>query len=143
LALAFGNILVVGACTSTGDSEVLDGDLARLCMPGQPVAKVKVSLNTCLQLFGIGRDETQALFKRLQQHFALVLWDMPPPTQSPESMMAVNCMDGLILVAEANKTGCQVAQYVARQLEESGGNVLGLVLNRRLNFILEWLYRWL
>jgi Mrp family chromosome partitioning ATPase len=52
-------------------------------------------------------------------------------------------MDGVVLVAHANKTRRQVARYVSQRLQESGGEVLGLVLNRTLNFIPEWLYRWL
>lgn len=143
LAAAFGQVLVVEVSADAGDGEVLDGDLERLCVPGHAVAKVNLSLDTSLRLFGIGNDETQALFARLHERFALVLWDMPPPTLSPASMIAASCMDGVVLVAEANKTRRQVAQYVANRLEESGGKLLGLVLNRTLNFIPEWLYRWL
>ncbi|WP_071872451.1 tyrosine-protein kinase family protein [Atopomonas hussainii] len=143
LAPAFGQVLIIEVSPSAAVHELLDGDLNRLCAPGQAVAKVSVSLETCLNLFGIGRDQTQDLFTRLNQHFSLVLWDMPPPTLSPASLIAANCMDGVVLVVEANKTRRQVAQYVAQRLEESGGNLLGLVLNRTLNFIPEWLYRWL
>ena len=62
-------------------------------MPGRAVTKVNLSLETGLNLFGIGNEETQALFARLHQRFALVLWDMPPPTLSPVSMIAASCMD--------------------------------------------------
>lgn len=143
LAAAFGQILVVELTAGAGVGEVLDGDLERLCVPGRAVTKINLSLDTGLNLFGIGNEETQALFARLHQRFALVLWDMPPPTLSPVSMVAASCMDGVVLVVEANKTRRQVAQYVARRLEESGGTLLGVVLNRTLNFIPEWLYRWL
>ncbi|MES2817989.1 MAG: hypothetical protein V4812_03280 [Pseudomonadota bacterium] len=143
LASAFGQILVVEVCDDAGDQELLEGDLERLRIPGQAVAKVRLSPATCLRLFGLGGDDTQVLFARLHAAFALVLWDMPPPSITPVSMIAAKCMDGIVLVAQANKTRRQVAQYVSQRLEESGGQLLGLVLNRTLNFIPEWLYRWL
>lgn len=143
LAAAFGLILVVEVSADAGDQEQLEGDLERLRVPGQTVARVKLSLSTCLRLFGIGNDATEALFARLQQRFALVVWDMPPPTLSPVSMVAAKCMDGVVLVVHANKTRRQVAQYAGRRLQESGGELLGVVLNRTWNFIPEWLYRWL
>src|SRR5690606_10580155 len=124
-------------------SDGLEGDLERLCSPGCSVARVSLSLADALRLFGIGNADTAALFERLQQRFALVLWDMPPPTLSPVAMVAAKCMSGVVLVAQANRTRRQVAQYAARRLQESGGELLGVVLNRSLNFIPEWLYRWL
>ncbi|MDD0841196.1 hypothetical protein [Pseudomonas sp. Gutcm_11s] len=143
LAAAFGQVLVVEVSEQAPAGEGLEGDLDRLCSPGRSVARVGLSLADALRLFGIGNADTEALFERLNQRFALVLWDMPPPTQSPVAMVAAKCMSGVVLVAQANRTRRQVAQYAARRLQESGGELLGLVLNRSLNFIPDWLYRWL
>jgi len=143
LAAAFGQVLVIEVSERAGDDEVLGGDLERLRVPGSSVARVALSLNTCLRLFGIGNADSQALMAHLQERFSLVLWDMPPPTCSPVAMVAAKVVDGVILVAVANKTRRQVAQYVSNRLEESGGQLLGVVMNRSLNFIPEWLYRWL
>lgn len=143
LAAAFGQVLVIEVCADAGDQELLEADLDRLLVPGQAVAKVRLSLATALRLFGLGGEATQTLFDHLHQRFALVLWDVPPPSISPVSMIAAKAMDGIVLVAQANRTRRQVAQYVSGRLQESGGQLLGLVLNRTLNFIPEWLYRWL
>ncbi|WJN61579.1 hypothetical protein [Pseudomonas sp. SO81] len=143
MAAAFGQVLVVEVSEQAPAAEGLEGDLDRLCSPGRSVARVGLSQADALRLFGIGNADTEALFERLNQRFALVLWDMPPPTQSPVAMVAAKCMSGVVLVAQANRTRRQVAQYAARRLQESGGELLGLVLNRSLNFIPDWLYRWL
>lgn len=143
LAAAFGQVLVVEVSEQATSDNRLEGDLERLCSPGCSVAKVSLSLADALRLFGIGNADTEAFFEHLQKCFALVLWDFPPPTQSPAAMIAAKCMSGVVLVAQANRTRRQVARYAARRLQESGGELLGVVLNRSINFIPDWLYRWL
>ena len=44
---------------------------------------------------------------------------------------------------EAGKTREQVAVWAKKELEEAGGKVLGVVLNKRKYYIPEWIYKWL
>lgn len=143
LEAAFGNVLIIEVCQGVEDVELLAGDLSGLRLPGHAVVRIQLSFNSCLRLLGLGGSSPEALAERLHQHFDLVIWDMPPPTLAPVAIVGARAMDGIVIVAQANKTRRQAARYVSQRLQESGGKVLGLVLNRTLNFIPEWLYRWL
>lgn len=143
LAPAFGAVLLIEVRDGVGAEAVLAGDLQSLLQPGQCVARISLSLQAALALFVVGQAASDTLAARLQQTFALVIWDVPPISQAPIAMAAAGAMDALLLVAEANKTRRQVAQYVAQRLTDSGGQLLGVVLNRTANFIPDWLYRWL
>jgi Mrp family chromosome partitioning ATPase len=50
-------------------------------------------------------------------------------------------VDGVIMVVESGKTREQVAVRAKKELEEAGGKVLGVVLNKRKFHIPEWIYR--
>ena len=50
-------------------------------------------------------------------------------------------VDGVVLVIEAGKTREQVAVRAKKELEEAGGKVLGVVLNKRKYHIPEWIYK--
>ena len=47
----------------------------------------------------------------------------------------------MVLVLEAGKTRKQVAVRAKQELEEAGGKLLGVVLNRRKFYIPEWIYK--
>lgn len=143
LAAAFGSVLVIEVSANVDDSEMLAGDLKRLRVPNHSVVRISLSVNSCLKLLGHGGESPTKLAERLREHFDLVLWDMPSPTFAPVSIVAARHMNSIVLVAQANKSRRHAAKYVCDRLEDSGGNVLGVVLNRTLNFIPEWLYRWL
>jgi len=52
-------------------------------------------------------------------------------------------VDGTILVIEAENTRVPVALKVKELIEESGGKVVGAILNKRRFYIPKFLYRWL
>ncbi|MFB3123892.1 MAG: cobalamin biosynthesis protein CobQ, partial [Candidatus Binatia bacterium] len=52
-------------------------------------------------------------------------------------------VDGVVLVVESGRTRRQVAFNAKKQLEEAGGKLLGVVLNKRRYYIPEFIYRWL
>ena len=143
LAEVFGQVLIIEVCAEACDDEILEGDLERLRAPDSLVARTRLSHSTGLRLFGLGAGETRRLMARLQARFPLVLWDMPSPTVAPVPLIAARVLDAIVLVAQAHKTRRQVARHVRERLEQSGGQVLGVVLNRTTNCIPEWLYRWL
>jgi Mrp family chromosome partitioning ATPase len=51
--------------------------------------------------------------------------------------------DGVILVVQAETTRPAVVAHAKGQIEQAGGNVLGAVLNRRGDYIPDFLYRML
>ena len=50
-------------------------------------------------------------------------------------------VDGVILVSQAGKSRQRVAFRAKSELEATGANILGVVLNRRKHYIPEWIYR--
>lgn len=70
-----------------------------------------------------------------------VVFDGAPILKYPEYLLISARVDGVILVIEAGKTKQQIAQATIKKIEQSGGKLLGIVLNRRKHYIPEWIYR--
>jgi Mrp family chromosome partitioning ATPase len=137
-------VLVVEVAGSQEGEQDLSGPAqSRDRDPGRDVSRIRLSADTCLRLFSAGKGGGEGLPEAWRQAFELVLWDVPPPTVTPVSLAMARRMDGTMLVVHANRTRRQVAQHVAGRLEDSGGRLLGVVLNRTVNYIPEWIYRWL
>ncbi len=67
----------------------------------------------------------------LKQDYDLVIIDSSSATQSPEGLALGRKVDGILLVVEAEKTRRQVAEDVRYQIEDNGGTILGVILNKR------------
>ena len=80
-------------------------------------------------------------WKKLKQRFDLVLVDSPPATTSTDGLAISSKVDGVVLVVEAEKTRWPVAENVRDRIKSSGGNILGIVLNKRRYYIPEWVYK--
>jgi len=52
-------------------------------------------------------------------------------------------MDGVILVVEAERTKAEVIRKIRKDLEATGVNILGVVLNKKRSYIPEYLERFL
>ncbi len=88
-----------------------------------------------------GSERINRLFSEINGHFNYLILDGPPVPASSETRILCNKVDGVVLVLEAGKTRRQVAIRAKKQIEESGGEILGTVLNKRKHYIPEWLYR--
>ncbi len=80
-------------------------------------------------------------WKKLKQRFDLILIDSPPATTSTDGFAISSKVDGVVLVVEAEKTRWPVAEAVRDRIKKSGGNILGIVLNKRRFHIPEWIYK--
>ena len=69
-----------------------------------------------------------AYWRQARQACGLVLVDAP--TGSAGVLSLAPDMDGVILVADASRDGRKATEEVASQLEQAGGRVLGVVVNR-------------
>jgi protein-tyrosine kinase len=76
----------------------------------------------------------------LKQKFDLIIVDSPPATMYPDGVGLASQVDGVILVVEAEKTRWHIALNVKERIVKSGGNVLGIVFNKRRLYIPHWLY---
>jgi Mrp family chromosome partitioning ATPase len=77
----------------------------------------------------------------MRDKFDYVILDAPPVPAFPECLVLCAKVDGVVLVVESGKTRRQVALRARKQVEEVGGKVLGVVLNKRKYYIPEWIYR--
>jgi len=79
----------------------------------------------------------------LKERFDLIIVDTPPATMFPDGLAIVSQVDGVILVVEAEKTRWQVALNVREKIEKHGGNILGIVFNKRKFYIPDFIYKYL
>ncbi|MGO9557127.1 MAG: CpsD/CapB family tyrosine-protein kinase [Syntrophobacteraceae bacterium] len=91
------------------------------------------------ELFNLPRFE--GFWANLKLKFDLVLIDSPPLTVSPDALALASKVDGVVLVVEAEKTKWQSARYVREQIERVGGNILGVVFNKRHYYIPQSIYK--
>jgi capsular exopolysaccharide synthesis family protein len=85
----------------------------------------------------------ESFWERLRERFELVLIDSPPLSVSPDGLAIASRVDGVILVLEAEKTRWQTAKNVAQRIAQVGGNIIGVVLNKRRYYIPSFIYKWL
>lgn len=118
----------------------------------EPAALLKKVANCNLQVVTCGRSRTApvSLFeskpfceflKLMRSTFDYVIMDGPPTPSFSETRILCPQVDGVILVLAAGRTREQVAKRAKQEIEEAGGKILGLVLNRRKFHIPEWIYR--
>ncbi|OPY00321.1 MAG: Tyrosine-protein kinase ptk [Syntrophorhabdus sp. PtaB.Bin006] len=84
-----------------------------------------------------------AFWEPLKERFDLIIVDTPPATMFPDGLAIVSQVDGVVLVVEAEKTRWQVALNVREKIEKHGGNILGLVFNKRKLYIPDFIYKYL
>ena len=137
LAPAFGNVLLIEV-TPDGNDEFSAADSPAALAEKGAVATIHMPQQTCLGLSGQGSASLPAEWL---DAFGLILWDVPPVTSAPVAMVLARQVDGVVLLTQANRTRRQVASHAALRLQESGGRLLGVVMNRTLNFIPSWIYR--
>lgn len=84
-----------------------------------------------------------AFWEPLKERFDLIIVDSPPATGFPDGPGLASQVDGVVLVVEAEKTRWQVALSVKERIQKSGGNILGIVFNKRKYYIPQRIYRYL
>jgi protein-tyrosine kinase len=81
------------------------------------------------------------LFDALRAQFDLILIDSPSVAVSPDCLSICARADGVVLVVEAENTRWPVAEATKNKILKNGGNILGIVLNKRQFHIPEFIYR--
>ena len=82
-----------------------------------------------------------SFLKLAREKFDFVIMDTAPIGNYPDPQIICSKVDGVIMVITSGKTRRQVAQRVKKDIEDAGGNILGVVLNRRKFYIPEWIYK--
>ncbi len=89
----------------------------------------------------LGSNGFDQFLKRMSDGYDYVVLDAPPLLGIPECRVLCAKVNGVVLVIESGRTRRQVALSAKKQLEEAGGKLLGVVLNRRRYYIPEFISR--
>ena len=86
-------------------------------------------------------SEIKDFWEETRQLFDLILIDSAPAATSPDGITLSRYVDGVVLVLEAEKTRKPVADSLKNQILQNGGNLLGMVFNKRRYHIPDWMYK--
>ena len=89
----------------------------------------------------INSENLKSHLDQLKPEFEFVFLDLPPLLRAAEGIALSKLCDGVVLVIHAHQTRWEIIAEAKRLLENSGVYVLGGVLNRRMFFIPEKIYR--
>lgn len=81
----------------------------------------------------------RAYIGHLRERYSYVVLDCPSITESGDVLGLSTVVDGIISVVEANRTKKSQIKYLERAIQQSGGRLLGHVLNKRTYLLPEWL----
>lgn len=84
---------------------------------------------------------TEAFWKKLIQQFHFVLIDSSPLSTSPDGLAFAPRVDGVVMVVEAERTRWRVAESWKDKITKVGGNVIGVVFNKRRYYIPDFVYK--
>lgn len=77
------------------------------------------------------------------ERFDLVIIDVPPVLEQQSWTGFMGYPDGIVMVVEAERSRSEVVNATTAVIAEANGHVLGLVLNKRRQYIPQSLYKWL
>jgi hypothetical protein len=92
---------------------------------------------------GYSPQTLRAAMKAMRLVFRHVLIDFPSLKEAPEYLLMTPLVEGIILVAEAGKTTKEQILWSTRSIEDAGGKVIGVVLNKRRYPVPEFIHKWL
>ncbi len=78
---------------------------------------------------------------KLKNKFDLLLIDSPPASTFSFNLATSSVVNGVAMVVEAEKTRWPVVDSARKKIVQNGGNVLGVVLNKRRYHIPEFIYK--
>jgi Mrp family chromosome partitioning ATPase len=86
-------------------------------------------------------DPISKLLTDLRERFDFVIIDGAPLDGYSESFFLASKVDGVILVVESERTTKQVVKKIKKELEWGPVNLLGIVLNKKKNYLPSFLDR--
>jgi Mrp family chromosome partitioning ATPase len=86
-------------------------------------------------------EAVRGLFERLRTQFTLVVVDGPPTAAARHAAAFSAAADYVVLVVEAERTRASDLERARAALEQLGGRMLGIVLNKRRSWVPDRLSR--
>jgi Mrp family chromosome partitioning ATPase len=109
-----------------GDSELFVGQLS---LDGDYVTSI------------LGSPKIDNIFEELKQKFDFILIDSPSADTSSDLISISNKAHGVVMVVETEHTKWQKINAVKEEITNNGGNILGVILNKRKYYIPEFIYK--
>jgi Mrp family chromosome partitioning ATPase len=110
-------------------------------LPGSQVAVGALGEPGALNAIAADVESVRSMLSSVSDSFELTILDLPPVSESIIGPAMAKALDGVVLVVEAERTRSAAVQATQRTLRMHGGNVLGVVLNKRRFHIPNFIYR--
>jgi Mrp family chromosome partitioning ATPase len=110
-------------------------------LPGGQVAVGSLGEPGFMNAIASDIESVAAIMGRLSAGFELVILDLPPVSQSVIGPAVSKALDGIVLVVEAERTRSLSVRATQKTIKVHGGNVLGVVLNKRRFHIPDFIYK--
>jgi protein-tyrosine kinase len=134
--------------STNGDSGVTEYFLSRDSL----ASHVRKSQPDGLDVLHVGQQDATVIQLYLKQVFPrlldealrtydTVIIDAAPVVTAPETPPLTGFVDGVVVVVHAGKTKREIVQRALASIASFGGNVLGIVLNRKRYYIPGYIYR--
>jgi len=147
-------LLLDGARGSLANARYFDCDTGRGLVDGiwmgsnealeQPIPGTSLSV-ACLvgdRSNGVADPVTlAAVYDQLRHQFELIVVDCAAMERGEYASLLPEAADGILLVIRAEGTRPAVIGHAKSLVEQAGGRFLGAILNRRRNYIPDFLYR--
>jgi len=78
----------------------------------------------------VGSKQMRAILASLQEQYDYILIDSPPVMLASDAMLLSTMVDGVVLVANAQRTPKQVVREARTRLTCARAKLLGVVLNK-------------
>jgi len=130
---------MLGAKQRQGLTSVVSGERALSdvvqATPHEGVSLVTAGNGYANAIDVIDNAKTLEMVAELGRHADVVFIDAAPVTLYPDARALAPLVDGVILVVEADVTPVAVANRAVELIRDTGANLLGVVLNKRRDYI--------
>jgi protein-tyrosine kinase len=110
-------------------------------LPGTQVAMGALGEPGGIHAIAADAESVRSMLRSVSDSFELTILDLPPVSESIIGPAMAKALDGVVLVVEAERTRAAAVQATQRTIKMHGGNVLGVVLNKRRFHIPNFIYR--
>jgi protein-tyrosine kinase len=124
--------------TSVGDG---GGRIDFTWLPGSQIALGVLGEPGAMNAIAADVESVRSMVHNVSAGFELVILDLPPVSESVIGPALAKAVDGVLLVVEAERTRAAAVRATEKTLRMYGGNVLGIVLNKRRFHIPDFIYR--
>ncbi|WP_145246836.1 P-loop NTPase family protein [Aeoliella mucimassa] len=155
-----GNVLLVDSNFSRPQADAFLGikrcpGLAEMLAENLPLAEVVQRTRVPgLEVLAAGRvgilesvaihsEAVAIVVQQMREEYAGVVFDFSDPSSMGQGLLLAKQCDGVLLVAQCERTRQESARRAAEQLRVDGVRLTGAVLNRQRSYVPKWIRRWL